>query len=85
MTNIFKGLVATAAAFTLAATPAIAAPASPAASLSVAKARAASPTVRGSKIAAGGTATLINIGILAGLAAIVLVATTGGDDDSDSN
>jgi hypothetical protein len=73
------------AAVAVTATPALAA-GKPAASLSVAKsARAATPAGRGSRIAAGPTATLVNIGILAALAGVVLLATTGGDDDSDSN
>jgi len=83
----FQRLAGTVAAAALALSPtfAAAAPASPAASLSVAKAARAGTPARGSKIAAGGTATLVNIGILAALVAVVLVATDGGDDDSDSN
>ncbi|WP_066710562.1 hypothetical protein, partial [Sphingomonas adhaesiva] len=63
-----------------------AAPANPAASLSVAKsARAAAPAARSSKIGADVPgSTLINIGILAALVAGVLVAT-GSGNDSDSN
>jgi hypothetical protein len=87
--TLIKRLAGAAAAAALAATPtlAAAAPANPAAGLSVAKsARAAAPASRGSKIAEGGTATLINVGILAALVAGVLVATGGDDeDDSDSN
>jgi len=83
----FQRLAGTIAAAALALSPtlAAAAPASPAASLSVAKAARAGTPAKGNHIAAGGTATLINIGILAALVAVVLVATDGGDDDSDSN
>lgn len=74
-------LVAT-GAFTLASTAAQAAPAAPvanpAASLSVA--RAATPAGHRSKIGASvPTATLISIGVLAALTAIVLVATDSSD------
>lgn len=79
-----KGLVAAAAASALVASPALAA--SPAQSLSVVKARAAAPSARGDKIAEGSTATIINIGILAALAAVVLLVVADDDgDNSDSN
>lgn len=79
----FTSILGAAALLTV-STAAAAAPANPAASLSVT--RAATPAAKGSsKIgAAVPTATFINIGILAALVAVVLVAT-GGDDDSDSN
>lgn len=85
MTFRFKGLVALAATAALTATPALA-EGNAAAKLSLAPkaTRVAAPAKNGSKIAAGGTATLINIGILAALSAGVLLATTGGND-SDSN
>jgi hypothetical protein len=84
--RLAKNGAAAVAAATLLATPTLATAATnPAATLSVAKsARASAPSPKSSKIAAGGTATLINIGILAALVVVVLVAT-GGDDDSDSN
>lgn len=66
-------------------TAAAAAPAAnPAASLSVAaSARAAAPAAKSSRIGASVSgATLISIGILAALTAVVLVATK---EDSDSN
>ena len=78
----FKGMVAIAAATTMVATPVIAAPS--AQSLSVAHARAAAPTKAGEKIAAGPKATIINIGILAALVAVVLLVVAD-DDSSDSN
>lgn len=80
----FKHFATALAASALVAAPVAAAPApaNPAASLSVA--RAASPAARASRIAEGSTATIISIGILAAFTAVVL-ATTGGDDDSDSN
>jgi hypothetical protein len=85
MIRHLQRLATVAAAFAVTATPALAATKPAAASLSVAKsARAGTPAARGNKIAAGPTATLVNIGILAALAGGVLLATTGGDD-SDSN
>jgi hypothetical protein len=85
MIRHLKRFATIAAAVAVTATPALAA-GKPAASLSVARSvRAAAPAARGNRIAAGPTATLINVGILAALAGGVLLATTGGDDDSDSN
>lgn len=85
MKIVFKQL-ATLAAITALAVPSIAQAANPAAKLSV------SGQVRGASHASdanhlsGGTATIVNIGILAALVGIVLVATGGDDDDSsDSN
>lgn len=79
-----KRLAASAAALAMVAAPVAAsaapAPANPAARLSVA--RASSATGPDSQIAEGGTATLVNIGILAALVVVVLLATTGGDDDT---
>lgn len=82
-----KGMFAAAAGLALVTTTtahAATAPApaaNPAARLSVA--RAAAPTVHPSRIGAEvPTATLISIGVLAALVAIVLVATK---EDSDSN
>jgi len=67
----------------VAASAATAPAANPAASLSVT--RAAAPAGHGNKLGASvGSATLINIGILAALVVGVLVAT-GGSSDSDSN
>ncbi|SFP90230.1 hypothetical protein [Sphingomonas rubra] len=81
----FKSLIAAAAASALVATPALAAGNS-AQSLSVAHARAAAPPKAGEKIAEGSTATIVNIGILAALAAVVLLVVADDDgDDSDSN
>ncbi len=78
----FKSLVAAAAASALVATPAFAAGNS-ARSLSVA--RAAAPAKAGEKIAEGSTATIVNIGILAALAAVVLLVVADDEDSSDSN
>ena len=79
-----KGMFAAAAGLALvtSGTVAVAAPAAnPAASLSVA--RAAAPSAHASRLgAAVPTTTLISIGVLAALVAIVLVATK---EDSDSN
>ena len=82
-----NGFAAAVASLAMLATPiaASAAPANPAASLSVAKARAGTPTRGNSKLGASvPTATLISIGVLAALVVGVLVAT-GGNDKSDSN
>jgi hypothetical protein len=80
-----KGLLAAVAGAALmtAPTASAAAPAAnPAASLSVA--RASAPATHASRIGADvPTTTIISIGILAALVAIVLVATN--DDDSASN
>lgn len=84
----FKSMLggAAAAALMTVSTGAIAAPApvraNPAQSLSI---RAATPAAKSSQIGAAvpGT-TLISIGILAVIVAVVLVATDGGDN-SDSN
>ncbi|MEG3163029.1 hypothetical protein U1701_00305 [Sphingomonas sp. PB2P19] len=82
----FKNFGATVAAAALVIAPtAASAAANPAASLSLNKARAGTPTAKGASTLTGSTATFVNIGILAGLVAIVLVATGGSDDDSDSN
>ncbi|WP_419809176.1 hypothetical protein [Sphingomonas sp.] len=83
----FKTLFATAAvaAMLTTTTAATAAVANPAASLSIAHGRAASPSTNRSALGAEvGTSTLISIGVLAALVVIVLVATKDGDD-SDSN
>jgi hypothetical protein len=65
--------------------PTMASAANSASSLSVAKVRAATATTGKSKLAEGPTATYVSIGILAALVVGVLLATSGGDDDSDSN
>ena len=82
----FKGLYATAAAAALLTTGTAAVAANPAASLSVAAhSRAGAPAARTSRLGADvPTTTLISIGVLAALVAIVLVATDN-NDDSDSN
>ena len=87
MRVLSKRLAGAAAALAMATSPVAAsaatAPINAAAKLSVS--RAGSPAARDSKIAEGPTATLINIGILAALVVIVLVATGGDDDTPDSN
>ncbi|WP_375393107.1 hypothetical protein [uncultured Sphingomonas sp.] len=85
----FKGLAAVAAGAALMSATTVAAatpPANPAAGLSLSPAaRAAAPAAGASRLgAAVPTTTLISIGVLAALVAIVLVATKG-DDNSDSN
>jgi len=87
--KLIKGIASgiAAGAMLLAPLAAAAAPATanPAASLSLQGARAGTATAHNSKLGASvGTTTLINIGILAALVAVVLVATSGGDS-SDSN
>ena len=85
MTFLSKRIAAALAGTAMLVTPlaASAAPANPAASLSVA--RASTPTAHASKLGASvPTTTLISIGVLAALVAIVLVATGGDDDDNDT-
>ena len=79
-----KGLLATGAAMamlTATTAAAAAAPANPAASLSLAgSSRAGTPAAHGSRLGAEvPTTTLISIGVLAALVAIVLVATNNND------
>ena len=84
----FKGVAAAVAGLAMMTTPTIASAATPAASLSVAKAanvRAGTPASGKSGLAEGSTATYVSIGILAALVVGVLLATSGGDDSSDSN
>ncbi|TCP34655.1 hypothetical protein [Sphingomonas sp. BK235] len=78
-----RSILAGAAALSLVATPALAATANPASSLSVAGARAASPTAKDSQLAGAGVFGAI---IAAGIAAIGVIAIVNdSDDDSDSN
>ena len=81
----FKSVGVAIAGAAMMVAPTMAAAANPAAPLSVAKARAGTVTSGKSKIAEGATATYVSIGILAALVVGVLLATSGGDDDSDSN
>ena len=87
--KIIKGAAAAITGLALLAAPvaASAAPANPAATLSIAGARAGAPSAHTSKLGASvPTTTLISIGILAALTGIVLAVTGGDDDDSaDSN
>jgi hypothetical protein len=85
--SLLYRLSAAAAAVALVATPTLAAAApNPAAQLSVAKSpRAGTAVANKSRIAEGPSATLVNVGILAGLVVLVRVLTGGDDDDSDSN
>ena len=85
MTFLSRRLAAACAGAAMLITPvaASATTANPATSLSLA--RAATPNAHASKLGADvPTTTLISIGILAALTAIVLVATNGGGDDSDT-
>lgn len=78
-----RSILAGAAALSLVATPALAATANPASSLSVAGTRAASPTAKDSQLAGAGVFGAI---IAAGIAAIGVIAIVNdSDDDSDSN
>ncbi|MEH3158461.1 MAG: hypothetical protein PGN08_05705 [Sphingomonas taxi] len=84
MTKTFAGSLAALAltAAPIAATPAFAAQANPAASLSVAKSvRASAPTGKKSNLAGGGLLAAL---IAAGVVAIGVVAVVN-DDNSDSN
>lgn len=79
-----RSILAAAAALGLLATPTLAAAAptaNPAASLSIAKARAGTPTTKKNGLAGAG---LLGAVILAGVAAIGVVAIVN-EDDSDSN
>ena len=75
-----RSFLAGAAALTLMASPALAA--NPASSLSVAKSRAATASSNKSELAGGGIFAAI---ILAGIAAIGVIAIVNDSDDSDSN
>ncbi len=77
-----RSILAGAAALSLIATPALAATANPAASLSVAQSRAATPSAKKSELAGAGIFAAI---IAAGVAAIGVIAIVNDDDDSDSN
>ncbi len=79
----FKSVAAAVAGAAMIVMPTMAAAANPAASLSVARAGTAASGK--SKLAEGPTATYVSIGILAALVVGVLLATSGGDDSSDSN
>lgn len=76
-------LMLAAAAATMSVAPAIAAPANPAASLSVAKSvRAGSATAKDSEAVGGG----IIVAVLAAAAVVVgIIIVADSDDDSDSN
>ncbi|GAA4221732.1 hypothetical protein GCM10022253_28460 [Sphingomonas endophytica] len=78
-----RSILAGAAALSLIATPALAATSNPAASLSVAQSRAASPSAKKSELAGAG---LFGVIIAAGIAAIGVIAIVNdNNDDSDSN
>ena len=81
---MFKSMIGAMAAVAIAATPvaASAAPANPAASLSVAKSvRASAPTTKNSKF--GGTGAIFAVLILAGVVAIVAIGA-GKDNKAKS-
>jgi hypothetical protein len=75
--------IMTAAAATLAATPVLAAPANPAASLSVAQsARVGTPSTKADKASGGG----IIVAVLAAAAVIAgIIVIADSDDNADSN
>ena len=78
-----RSILAGAAALSLIATPAFAANSNPAASLSVAQSRAATPSAKKSELAGAG---LFGVIIAAGIAAIGVIAIVNdNNDDSDSN
>ncbi|PZQ62716.1 MAG: hypothetical protein DI544_00435 [Sphingomonas taxi] len=78
-----RSILAATAALSLVASPALAATANPAASLSVAKSRAATPTAKNSELAGAGIFAAV---IAAGIAAIGVIAIVNdSEDDSDSN
>ena len=78
-------LLASAATMVMAPAVASAAPANPAASLSLdSGARAGSPGGHHNRLS-GGTAGLFAIGILAGIAAIIAVAASNDNNNSASN
>ncbi|MGA1797873.1 hypothetical protein VH567_03735 [Sphingomonas sp. 4RDLI-65] len=79
----FKRVSVAVAGAAMMVAPTMASAANPAASLS--PARAGTATSGKGKLAEGPTATYVSIGILAALVVGVLLATSGGDDDSDSN
>lgn len=81
-----KKFLAAAAVASLSISPALAAPTSPAASLSVAKnVRASTATSKQSALNGGGSFGYVGLAILAGIVAIGVIAIVNGDDDSDSN
>ncbi|SEM78128.1 hypothetical protein SAMN05192583_1210 [Sphingomonas gellani] len=77
--------LAAAAALSTAAVPAIAAPANPAASLSVAKSARAGSTANSKDKLAGGGIIVAVIAAAAVVAGIIIVADDDDDDDSNSN
>ncbi|MEG3160424.1 hypothetical protein U1763_07910 [Sphingomonas sp. LB2R24] len=79
----FKNVAVTVAGAAMMVAPTMASAANTAASLSVA--RTGTATSGKGKLAEGPTATYVSIGILAALVVGVLLATSGGDDSSDSN
>lgn len=74
--------MAAVAALSLAAAPAVAAPANPAASLSVAKSVRAGTAAKGKDKLAGGGIVVAVIAAVAVVAGVIIVAS---DDNSDSN
>ncbi|HXH15498.1 MAG TPA: hypothetical protein VNJ10_05145 [Sphingomonas sp.] len=81
----FKTIGAAVAGMAMMVAPTMASAANSATSLSVTKARTGTTTTGKSTLAEGPTATYVSIGILAALVVGVLLATSGGDDNSDSN
>lgn len=79
----FKNVAVTVAGAAMMVAPTMASAANPAELLSVA--RTGTATSGKGKLAEGPTATYVSIGILAALVVGVLLATSGGDDSSDSN
>ncbi|WP_267396959.1 MULTISPECIES: hypothetical protein [unclassified Sphingomonas] len=81
---MIRKYLAAVAATALVATPVVAAPAKPAANLSVSKSvRASAPSAQKSKI--GGGSALIAVLAAAAVGAGIYVAVDKNDDDADSN
>ena len=80
-----KTIGAAATGLVMMVAPTMVSAANSAPSLSVTKTRTGTTTAGKSTLAEGPTATYVSIGILAALVVGVLLATSGGDDDSDSN
>jgi hypothetical protein len=80
MKTVTKRLAGLAAMMALTAPTLAQAGGNPAASLSITGGARSSTATKGNSKLSGGTATIVNLGILAGLVVILLVATSTGDD-----
>ncbi len=82
MKTVAKRLAGLAAILALAAPTLAQAGENPAGKLSISNGQRVSAPAKGSSKLSGSTATIVNIGILAALVGIILVATNSGDSDS---